>query len=111
MSLDNLSFGQEPDGLFRGPQFNIQRGGTGQVCFYDGESFTGEYFCAKSGRVIHDLALIGGDNQISSVEIGDGVSALVCRDRGFRSYCETVAVSKGHINGLLSNDISSIRVY
>ena len=68
-------------------------------------------FCAKSGRVIPDLALLGRDNEISSVEVGTGVSAIVCRDRGFRSYCEVVDVSKGRIDGLLNNGISSIRVY
>ena len=111
MSLDNLSFGQEPDGLFRGPEFGIARGGPGQVCFFDDEGFSGDSFCAKSGKVIRDLALIGRDNSISSVEVGPGVSVLVCRDRGFRSYCETVAVSKGRIDGLLSNGISSVRIY
>jgi hypothetical protein len=111
MSLDNLSFGQAPDGPFRGPKFPTERGGSGQVCFYDGVDFTGDSFCADSGRVFRDLALVGRDNRISSVEVGDGVSALVCRDRGFRSYCEVVDVSKGRIDGLLSNGISSIRVY
>jgi hypothetical protein len=111
MSLDNLSFGQEPDGLFRGPKFATERGGPGQVCFFDGEGFSGDSFCADSGRVIRDLDLIGRDNRISSVEVGVGVSALVCRDRGFRSYCEVVDVSKGRIDGLLSNGISSVRVY
>jgi hypothetical protein len=111
MSLDNLSFGQEPDGLFRGPKFATERGGPGQVCFFDGEGFSGDSFCADSGRVIRDLDLIGRDNRISSVEVGVGVSALVCRDRGFRSYCEIVDVSKGRIDGLLSNGISSVRVY
>lgn len=111
LSLDNLSFGQQPDGLLAGPKFPTQRGGTGSVCFFNGEGFSGEYFCAKSGRVIPDLELVGRDNSISSVEIGEGVSAVVCRDRGFRSYCEVVDVSKGKIDGLLSNGISSVRVY
>ena len=31
LSLDNLSFGQRPDGLFAGPKFPTQRGGSGQV--------------------------------------------------------------------------------
>jgi len=110
LSLDNLSFGQQPDGLFAGPKFPTQRGG-GVVCFYTGEGFSGESFCAKSGRVIPDLALVGLDNSISSVEVNGAASAIVCRDRGFRSYCEVVDVSKGRLDGLLSNGISSIRVY
>jgi hypothetical protein len=111
LSLDNLSFGQAPDGLFAGPEFNIQRGGKGQVCFYDGSNFTGTSFCANSGRVIRDLDLLGLDNAIASVEVGEGVSAIVCRDRGFRSYCEVVDISKGRLTGLLTNSITSIRVY
>ena len=110
LSLDNLSFGQVPDGLFAGAKFPTQRGG-GVVCFYSGEGFSGVSFCAKSGRVIPDLALVGYDNEISSVEINGAASAVVCRDRGFRSYCEVVDVSKGQLDGLLSNGISSIRVY
>ncbi len=110
LSLDNLSFGQAPDGLLAGPKFPTQRGG-GVVCFYSGEGFSGVSFCARSGRVIPDLALVGYDNEISSVEINGAASAVVCRDRGFRSYCEVVDVSKGKLDGLLSNGISSIRVY
>jgi uncharacterized protein YraI len=110
LSLDNLSFGQKPDGLFAGPKFPTQRG-DGVVCFFTGQGFSGESFCAKSGRVIPDLALVGLDNSISSVEINGAASAMVCRDRGFRSYCEVVDVSKGQLDGLLTNGISSIRVY
>jgi uncharacterized protein YraI len=110
LSLDNLSFGQKPDGLFAGPKFPTQRG-DGVVCFFTGQGFSGESFCAKSGRVIPDLALVGLDNSISSVEINGAASAMVCRDRGFRSYCEVVDVSKGRLDGLLTNGISSIRVY
>jgi uncharacterized protein YraI len=110
LSLDNLSFGQKPDGLLAGPKFPTQRGG-GVVCFYTSSGFSGESFCAKSGRVIPDLSLVGLDNTIASVEVNGAASAVVCRDRFFRSYCEVVDVSKGRLDGLLSNGISSIRVY
>jgi uncharacterized protein YraI len=108
LSLDNLNFGQTPEVL--GRKFPTQRG-DGVVCFYSGQGYSGQYFCAPSGRVIPDLALVGRDNQISSVEINGSASAIVCRDRGFRSYCEVVDVSKGRLDGLLSGSISSIRVY
>lgn len=111
VSLSNVSFGQMPDGWRVTAKFPTQRGGAGSVCFYDGPGFTGEAFCATSGRVVSDLALLGLDNTISSVEVGSGVSAIVCRDRGMRSYCEVVDVSKGRINGLLDNGITSLRVY
>jgi hypothetical protein len=111
ISLYNLSFGQAPDGWISGPEFGFQRGGSGQVCFYTGTDFTGESFCAPSGRVIRDLAFIDRDNTIRSIEVGDGVSTIVCRDRGFRSYCLVVNESQKSLEGLLSNSISSIRVY
>lgn len=110
LSLDNLSFGQKPDGLLAGPKFPTQRG-DGVVCFYTGQGFSGQSFCARSGRVIPDLALVGLDNTIASVEVNGAASAIVCRDRGFRSYCEVVDVSKSRLDGLLANGISSIRVY
>ncbi len=111
ISLDNLSFGQQPDGPLVGPKFPTERGGKGQVCFYDGAGFTGGSFCADSGRVFRDLALVGLDNSIASIEVGDGVSAIVCRDRGFRSYCKVIDVSRERLEGLLTNSITSIRVY
>lgn len=111
MSQDNVSFGQQPDGLLVGRTFPTQRGGSGQVCFYDGAHFAGNAICASSGRVVHDLALLNRDNTISSIEIGDGVSAIVCRDRGFRSYCKVIDVSQENLEGFLDNGISSLRVY
>ena len=107
----NVSFGQKPDGLLVGPKFAIQRGGPGYVCFFDGANYTGHSVCAKSGKVWKDLALFHRDNTISSIEIGVGVSALVCRDRNFRSYCKVIDVSTGNLEGLLNNGISSVRVY
>ena len=109
ISLDVLSFGQEPDHLFRGPKLDIARGG-GNVCFYSGEGFTGSVFCATGGRVLPDLALIGADNAIRSIEVTSG-SATVCRDRGFRSLCQVIDESQARLPGLLSGAISSIRVY
>ena len=109
LSLDNLSFGQQPDGLLVGPKFDTGRGAA--VCFHTGANFTGASFCASSGRVIRDLKLFGFDNAIASVEVGSG-SALVCRDSGFRSYCQTIdANSEGNLEGLLSRSVSSIRVW
>lgn len=111
ISLDYISFGQQPDGWAHGPELKINRGGSGQVCFYEGRGFTGDSFCANSGRVIHDLVFINRDNTIGSIEVGAGVSAIVCRDRGFRSYCEVIEESQGNLDGLLTDSISSLRVY
>ena len=111
ISLDNLSFGRQPHGLLVGPKFPTERGGKGRVCFYDGADFSGGSFCADSGRVFRDLSLTGLDNSIASIEVGDGVSAIVCRDRGFRSYCKVIDASQGRLEGLLTNSITSIRVY
>ncbi len=111
LPLRNLSFGQAPGGLFSGPKFPTRRGGPGEVCFYSGANYSGTVFCGKSGRVFDDLALIGRDNAVGSIEVGTGVSAMVCRDRGFRSWCQVIDVSRPRLDGLLSNAISAIRVY
>jgi len=111
LPLRNLSFGQGPDGPFSGPKFRTQRGGAGEVCFYSGQNYSGAVLCGKSGQIFRDLALLGHDNAISSIRVGAGVSAIVCRDRGFRSFCQVIDASKPRLDGLLSNAISSARVY
>ena len=111
LPLRNLSFGQAPDGLFSGPKFRTQRGGPGEVCFYSGRNYSGAVFCGRSGRVFRDLALLGRDNAVASIEVGPGVSAIVCRDRGFRSWCQVIDASQPRLDGLLANAISSARVY
>jgi uncharacterized protein YraI len=109
LRIENLSFGQEPStNWFHGPRFPIHFGGP--VCFYSGANFTGSELCASPGHVFDDLALIGKDNTISSIKVGDG-SALVCRDRDFRSWCQIINKDMRHLDRLLSNSISSIRVY
>ncbi len=110
LPLYNLSFGQHPDGWFAGPRFPTKAGG-GTVCFYTGGGFTGASFCASSGHVYQDLALIGEDNAFASARIEGSASALVCRDRGFRSYCKIIDLDTRHLEGLLDHAISSIRIY
>ncbi|MEP7239700.1 MAG: SH3 domain-containing protein [Devosia sp.] len=109
--LGDVAFGQTPKPWLVGRKFPTERGGSGDVCFYTGANFTGTELCAKSGRVFTDLALVGYDNAFSSVKVGSGVSAMVCRDRGFRSWCQTIDVDTAHLPGLLDNGVSSIRVY
>lgn len=111
ISIANLNFGQEPGGIFSGPRLNYPSGGDGKVCFYSGRDFTGSETCVGSGNVARDLALLGLDNEISSVSIGDGVSVRVCRDRNFHSYCERIIASEGTLHGFLDNGISSWQVY
>lgn len=82
----------------------------GSICFYSGTNFTGAEFCASSGRVIHDLALLGLDNAFSSVRV-HGASVAACRDRGFQSYCERIIDSQPVLDGYLRRALSSIRVY
>jgi hypothetical protein len=108
IGIDVLSFGQRPASVFGGPRFDFGSGG--EVCFYDGADFTGRAFCAGPGRVWDDLVLIGRDNAISSIRVGSG-SALVCRDRNFRSHCVRMNADAPRLDGLVNNAISSIRVY
>jgi uncharacterized protein YraI len=111
VSMDDISFGQEPRGPFTGPRLNYPSGGPGTVCFYEGEHFTGASFCARTGFVMRDLLLYERDNRISSISIEGNVSVLVCRDRHFVNYCERVIESQPAIHGFLNNHVSSLHVY
>lgn len=110
IQISRISFGTEPDGL-RKPIAKPIIPKRGEVCFYSGANFTGDAFCAKPGKSYKDLALVGRDNEVSSIEVGPGVKALVCRDRWYRSYCVMFRDSDGRIEGLLDNAVSSVSVY
>ena len=107
LQIDKLSFGQYPHGT-KVKTFPIRFGGP--VCFYSGANFTGDELCAPAGKSFTDLALISFDNAISSIKIVHG-SAMVCRDRGYHSWCQIVHDDMPHLDRLLSNSISSIKVY
>jgi hypothetical protein len=82
----------------------------GSICFYSGTNFTGSELCMSTGRVIHDLALLGIDNGFASVKVL-GASAAACRDRGFQSYCERIIADQPVLHPYLRRALSSIRVY
>lgn len=82
----------------------------GSICFYQGTNFAGSELCLGSGRVIHDLALLGLDNGFSSVKV-NGASAAACRDRDFQSYCERIIADQPVLDQYLRRALSSIRVY
>lgn len=109
ISLYNVSFGQKPDGWFVGPKFPVAGGAT--VCFYTGQNYTGASFCLSPGQLKRDLSLVGHDNAISSIDVGTGGKAMVCRDRFFHSYCVIIDANKPHLEKLLADSISAIRVY
>lgn len=94
-----------------GPRWSYASGGPGQVCFYEGHNYTGPSLCLGSGRTFYDLLLHGLDDRYSSVSVEGDVSASVCRDRDFQSYCERVIVSQPSLDNFLDNNVSSIRVH
>ena len=108
VSRDNVGFGQEPRGPFTGPRLNYPSGGT--VCFYTGRNFSGDSFCARPGMVVRDLLLYNRDNAYASVTTGGG-SVTVCRDRDFSNYCERIIADQPTMNGFLSRNMSSFRVW
>ena len=110
-SLSSLSFGQTSADPFSGPRLNYGSGGPGEVCFYEGRNYTGAAVCAGPGQVFGDLLLAHIDNRFSSVSVEGDVSAAVCRDRDFQSYCQRVIESQPVLNRHLDNEVSSIRVY
>ncbi len=110
LSIDNLSFAQTAKGPFEGPKFATEQGGDGEVCFFDGTNFSGASFCLPAGATARDLALLGWDNRISSVSVGEGVSVRLCRDRNFTSYCSTVNQDTPKLERFLGNAVSSYLV-
>jgi uncharacterized protein YraI len=110
-SRDHVGFGQEPRPMLTGPRLNYGSGGPGRVCFYEGTHFTGAFVCHESGFVAHDLLLYGSDDRYASVTVEGSVSAAVCRDRNFQSYCTRVVESEPVLNGYLLRNVSSIRIY
>ena len=108
-NIAHISFGTSPwrfpDTAVRSP---VRIGGP--VCFYSGYSYSGSEVCFNGGHVSRDLRLAGLDNSFRSVKVGNG-SALVCRDRNFRSYCVVVNKDTTHLEGLLDGAITSIHVY
>jgi len=111
VSIDFISFGQAPGGPFSGPKLNYPSGGPGQVCFYTGGNYTGSELCLQSGFVAQDLVLLHRDNTFASVKIEGDVSALVCRDFDFSSYCERIVENKPQLSRFLNRNVSSIRIY
>jgi len=110
-SRDHVGFGQKPLPPFSGPRLNYGSGGPGRVCFYEGTHFSGPGVCYESGQVIHDLLLYGLDDRYASVSVEGDVSAAVCRDRNFQSYCTRIIKSEPVLNRYLLRNVSSIRVY
>jgi hypothetical protein len=106
--IGGVDFGRDPYGPFNRERFDLTGG---SMCFYTGTNYTGSYFCAESGQVIRDLALAGWDNQISSIQVVEGTSAALCRDRFFQSYCERIVESQPVLDPYLRRNLSSIRVY
>lgn len=111
LSMNNISFGQSASAAFVGPKFNTGRNGSGKVCLFDRENYSGNSVCLSSGNVAIDLKFLGWDNTISSVSVGDGVSVNLCRDRNFSSLCVLIDQSTPTLQRLLNNSISSWRVY
>jgi len=110
LSTDNLSFGQTAKGPFEGPKFTTEQRGDGEVCFYDGANFSGASFCLAAGATARDLVLLGWDNRISSISVGEGVSVRLCRDRNFTSYCATINQDTPKLERFLGNAVSSYLV-
>lgn len=112
LSIDKLSFGREA----RTPFFSIKASmgeddEDGKICLFSGENYTGTAICLPPGSTLRDLALTNFDNTIASVTVQGNVSVNLCRDANFSSYCLRYDQSTPQIDRLLSNAVSSYRVY
>jgi len=112
MSIDDLSFGMEvrPE-IFSGPKTDLVLKGSGTVCFYTGQNYTGQSHCSQTGRMIRDLALAGMDNIFRSIEITGDLSVHVCSSEHWGAYCVQVNESQPTLNQFLDREISSYRVW
>lgn len=106
-----IDFGKDPAWPLLDPTAPRPDLSGGEMCFYEGSHFSGRSFCAATGQVFPDLAMLGWDNRIGSVRVVTGTSAAVCRDRFFQSYCERIAADQPVLNRFLSRNVSSIRLY
>jgi len=107
----SISFGKTSADWPGGINPDYPSGGPGQVCFYSGTNYTGFRFCAETGRVVQDFALLNLDNQFQSVELVGNVSVAACRDRFFQSYCERIIVSQPVLDQYLLRNLTSVRIY
>lgn len=110
-SIDDLTFGEEPRDIFTGPKNEQVSYGSGTICFFTGENFTGQSMCSKTGMVVPDLALYGLDNAFASVTVEGTISANVCREFNFGSWCETIAEDQAVLSRFLKRNVSSYRVW
>lgn len=109
--LYDIAFGNIIHGPFSLPLLNYKSGGPGIVCLYEGPNFSGQALCGDSGTVIRDLLLLNADNTFSSITIEGDVSADLCRDRDFHSYCERINHSQDRLPGFLNDNVSSVEIY
>lgn len=110
-SKDHVGFGLEPEYELFNVSPDYPSGGPGEVCFFTGTHFSGASICYGSGHVVHDLLLYGLDDVFASVRVEGSVSAAVCRDRDFQSYCTRIVSDTPVLTDFLLRDVSSIRVY
>lgn len=111
VSIDHLTFGVEPRGPFTGPKLYQPLRGDGRICFHTGTHYSGKSICSKTGTVVHDLALFGFDNAFASISIEGDISAHVCREFNFGSYCETIIKDQPVLSRYLRRAVSSYRVW
>lgn len=108
VSMFDLNFGETASNETGG---KLVLRGEGQMCFHTGANFTGDKICSKTGTVVPDLALAGYDNVFASISIEGEISANVCRDHDFGSYCEQINQDQPNLSRLLSRAISSYRIW
>ena len=111
VSIDNITFGLEARGPYSGPKLDQPLQGSGTICFYSGENYSGQAICSQTGMVVRDLALHGRDNTFASISLEGDISAMVCRDFDFTSYCETIIYDQPRLSRFLNKAISSFRVW
>lgn len=103
-----------------GPNFSINCGNNGyvppppppapQVCFYNGNNYSGASFCVTAGASDNSIGGFWND-KISSIQVQPGAAVKVCRNFGYGGFCQTYNSSVPVLNGFLNNQVSSYQTY
>ena len=111
ISMNSLNFGTRAVTPFFSSSSTTSSDADAQVCLFSGEQFTGTSICLNPGATVTDLSLSNFDNTIASVSIEGDTYVDLCRDANLSSYCVRYTQSAERLDRLLSNAVSSYRVY
>jgi hypothetical protein len=81
------------------------------ACFYEHDDFRGRSFCLNDGDQVQDLSQLNFNDIMSSLEVAQGYTAILCVDHYFQGGCREFTGSVRSLSPYGLNDtISSIQI-